>query len=392
MSERENNVHLIITFILLTIKPTFNCIVFIFKAAGIALPLKMIYVYLLLLVCLSVIIYLYRPPLKNLICYLIILVFYGINYLLATPETKQYFNTDVAAILFVYAPIACICTTRIINWKPIFDDKRYLIFVDIVIVLSLLSKIKGINTVGYMSFSYSLLPLWGICLVAALAFGHRPQWVFLIIGGLEGLMYGARAPLLWIFILAVITWCVISIKNIKERKLPPVIPVLLFLTLLLVVMHYLIPALLDSSFLDTSYVLKRLSAGTFFISNPRKESFPICQKIISEMGLSVNGLFYDRTVLPDGQYAHNIVYEVLMSLGWIFGIPFLLAVFGLIVKAFYKQNYTGIVFVGYFICTLFLRYLLSGSIFDETNFVMFLATLYSMQASCSATTVKKAAV
>ena len=389
MAERKNSLYLLITFVLLAIKPSYDCILFFLKLVGIKLPFGIIPFYCLLLVFGGVVLFLHRPPLKYIIFYLAILAFYGINYLWAAKDAKQYFtNTDMAAILFVFTPIACMCTVGVADWKPLFNKKEYLISVDVIILISLISKITNYNTTGYMPYSYDLLPLWGICMVSALVFGHKLQWVFLPVGILEGLIYGARAPLFWLTILAMIAGIIAVREKIKNNRPKHLFRGLIITIVSLAVIAVAIMILLKTPLLKDSYVLKRIKAGSFFKSDIRKEGFSACRKVIAEMGWNIHGLFYDRTVLPDGKYSHNIVYETLISFGWILGSLFVIALSVFLVRTLIKQNSIGIVLAGYFVCCLFLRYLLSGSIFGERSFIIFLAAFYSLQAGHS-TTLKK---
>ena len=389
MLERRDDANLMISYLLIIIMPSYNCIMYIFQSVGINLPLRMLHVYALLLIYLFVILIRYKLPISNLLCYFGILAFYGISYLWTTNDAKVYFySTDITAILLIFAPIACICTARVKDWKPIFCERRFLITTDLVIVLSFLSKLSLLNETDYMSYSYGLLPLWAMCLMSAYVFGKKIQWIFLILGGLEGIIFGARAPLMWLIVLAFVAWLVMSREDIKKHKLSRIVPTVVLFIGLFIVVQYIIPLLLESSLADASYVLRRFKLSSFLESGTRDQLYISCRKIISEMGFSVNGLFYDRTVLPNGSYSHNIVYEALISLGWIFGLIFLGATLFLIVRTIRKQNTMGIILAAFFCCSLFFRYFLSGSIFDETKFVMFIAAMYSLQASNS-TTLKK---
>ena len=71
------------------------------------------------------------------------------------------------------------------------------------------------------------------------------------------------------------------------------------------------------------------------------------------------------------------------------GVPFLLFIFYSIGKSFFVQDNNGKVIVVYFISVLFLRYFVSGSIFDETQFVLFMGFIFSMLSSKSSTRREK---
>lgn len=390
MEDKKNDSFLMISFLLLISLPAYRCLMFVLNLAGVEVPLRMFHIYLLLMVYMLVLLIKYRMPLKSAGAVLGIIAFYGVSYMWASPQAKEYFNsTEVTSIFLAFAPIACFCTARVNKWDKLFEDKFILIFTDTVIVLSLISKIQDVSVADNMTFSYELLPLWGICLISAFYYRHKTQWIFLIVGVFEGLIFGSRAPILWVIILAFSTWLLLSNEDIRSKRFGHLVPGILMFIIAIVAVQFLLPLIMQSAFSNVSYVLRRLQGGSLFEGAGRDILYDGCRKIIREMGLSINGLFYDRTVLPNGLYSHNIVYEVLISLGWIFGIPFLLFIFYSIGKSFLVQNISGKVIVMFFVSMLFLRYFVSGSIFDEAQFVLFMGFIFSMLSPKSSTRKKK---
>lgn len=366
--------------------PSYDCIMYVLDFAHINMPLKMIHLYVLVLFYLLYVLFKHKLPIKNLLLVISIELFYLISYFWATEKARVFFqSTDVTAVLLVFVPVSCLCTARIEEWRSLFNKKSYLALTDIIIVLSLLSKISLFNTSDYMSFSYRLLPLWGICLISALYYGHKLQWLFLGVGIFEGLIYGSRAPLIFIIILAFFTWIVISEKDIKEHKYTHLSMALLFFVVAIVLVAVVLPKLMDSSFSNVSYVLRRLQGSSLFEITSRDQLYIACRKEISSMGFTIHGLFYDRTVLPNGWYSHNFIYEILLSFGWLFGSLFIALILSFSVFAILKQNNEGKTLAMFAVCSFFLRYFFSGSIFDETEFIMFMAILCSLQARNSHT-------
>ncbi len=390
MEDKKNDSFLMISFLLLISLPAYRCLMFILSLTGVDIPLRMFHIYLMLMFYMLALLIKYKIPLKNAGVVLGIIAFYGVSYMWASPQAKQYFNTtEVTSIFLAFAPIAFFCTARVNNWEKLFDDKFILVLTDAVIVLSLISKIQNINIVDYMTFSYELLPLWGLCLVSAFCYKHKLQWIFVIVGAFEGLIYGSRAPILWLIVLAFVIWLLFSNEDIRNKRYGHLVPGILMFIIAIVAIQFLLPMIMQSTFSSTSYVLRRLQGGSLFEGAGRNTIYAGCRNIIREMGFSINGLFYDRTVLPNGLYSHNIVYEVLISLGWVLGIPFLLFIFYSIGKSFFVQNNNGKVIVVYFVSTLFLRYFVSGSIFDETQFVLFMGFTFSMLSRKSLTRKEK---
>lgn len=382
MEDKRNSSFLAITFLLISAMPAYNCIMYLLRVAGINIPLRMLHIYLVAMLFLAVLLMRYKLPVKSLGAIFIIFGFYGINFLCASEETRKfYYSTDVAALLAIFTPIACLITSQVNKWDDLFTNKFFLSVTDGIILLSLLSKISQQNSSGYMSFSYDLLPLWGICLISALFYGNNVQWLFFCVGLFEGFFYGARGPLCWIVLLAAVLLIIIWREDNEKRKQISILTAVFMLGGIIIVA--LLPAIFDSALADASYVLRRLKLGSLFGGAGRGEIYSECRKILKDMGFSVNGLFYDRTVLPNAWYSHNFIYEVLISLGWILGVLYLAGLAYIIISTFIKQNTSGKVMVSYFCCSFFFRYFLSGSIFDEPEFVLFLAAVFSLNAQCS---------
>ena len=82
------------------------------------------------------------------------------------------------------------------------------------------------------------------------------------------------------------------------------------------------------------------------------------------MGLSISGFFGDRSFCLGYAYPHNIIYEILMSFGWIFGIiSILFYAYELLRAFFHNKEVTIFIFL-----TLFTRYFISGSYLTEGRF------------------------
>lgn len=86
--------------------------------------------------------------------------------------------------------------------------------------------------------------------------------------------------------------------------------------------------------------------------------------------MNINGLFYDRSILPNGMYSHNIFIEIFLSLGWVFGIVFLFFILKKMVRALNNQSLEGKIIWAYFMAVLFFtilyfwKYIWRGKICD----------------------------
>lgn len=157
-----------------------------------------------------------------------------------------------------------------------------------------------------------------------------------------------------------------------------------FIILLIIVgIIEVLPSILKSQYAKSSYILTRLTMGSLSESNARERIMDTCIQNIKKMGLNINGLFYDRSILPNGMYSHNIFIEIFLSLGWVFGIVFLFFILKKMVRALNNQSLEGKIIWAYFMAVLFLRYFISGSIFGEGKFVIFISVMIAMSRYCT---------
>ena len=303
--------------------------------------------------------------------------FWGLNYLLSSTEAQYYYtNTDLKVMLIVAIPVVILATVRVENWEQLFSNHVLLCTSDLIILFSFLGKFLEYDTCNYMSYSYDLLPLWCIVFISAFHFNKRWQWLFFALGMIEGLIYGARGPILWCMIFIVSVWFIRLFQ--EKRKAKYIGYLIVSIVTLIFIIQYFIPILVDQ-YGETMYLLTKLSSGLIFDDSGRNSVYVQCREILSGMGLNIYGLFYDRTVIDGGMYAHNFIYEILISYGWFCGSFLLLSLVIFIVDSFRNQKGNNIIYCTFFLCSMFLRYFISGCIFDESIFVVFLGAMYSMK-------------
>lgn len=226
-------------------------------------------------------------------------LFYIINYGLSVSTARQYYTQgDVMTVLLIYIPICSLMINPHTKWELLFQKRIFLCIVDIIIILSFLAKFTYNDYSDYMSFSYDLLPAWNITLISAIFYNKKTQWIFLIIGVLEGFLFGARGPILWLAICVIlIDFQVINFN--KEKSAKHIIGLIIAIVMLCVFIEIIVPHMIDSTYFRSSYILKRINFGSLTDNSDRQNLYIICKEIISNMGLNVYGLFYDRTVLPE---------------------------------------------------------------------------------------------
>lgn len=377
MKKRDDD-FLICAYLLLSCHSIYRCFNYLFKVIGINIPYLMDIIYASVLILAIGLLWKNNIKRKALFHLLGVYCFFFVNYLWAIPEAKMYFKTaDMKAVLMIYIPISILCISRIKDWNKLFSEKKYLILSDILITVNLFAKLSGIDRTNYMFFSYDLLPIWAITFISAFCYGKKMQWIFMLISIIEGIIFGSRGPLIWFGLLIVLTGCCKVFQ--KKGKKSYIIYVLGMIVIIFFILEYILPILMESKYAETSYVINRLREGTINTDAGRNEIYIQCRDIIKKMGMNVYGMFFDRTVLINSSYAHNIIYEILLTMGWFFGSITILRLLYIILSAMIVQKGNNKINVWYFICTLFLRYFISGSIFDEGNFWIFVCAIYSLR-------------
>ena len=376
-SEKIDLNFLLATYFLIFSHPIYRCISFVFGIANITIP------YLLEILYLCAFIFTIKGLLKHkvktmaLLALVLIYAFWVGNYFLSSSEARSYYaNGDVRVMLIVTIPVVILATVRVENWEELFSNHYLLCATDLIIVLSFLGKLLEYDTSDYMSYSYDLLPVWCIVFASAFCFAKRWQWPFLVLGIIEGVIYGARGPMLWFLIFVISVWFIRSFQ--ENRKVKYIGYLIASIIILAIFIQYVLPTLV-AEYGNTMYFLSKIKNGVIMDDSGRSSIYAKCREILSGMGLNVYGLFYDRTVINNGMYAHNFVYEILISFGWFFGVILLIALITFVVDSFRKQRGINVIFCVYFLCAMFLRYFISGSIFDESIFVVFLGSMYSMK-------------
>lgn len=245
--------------------------------------------------------------------------------------------------------------------------------------MALISKVFFKDTSDYMEYSYNILPFACIVLICAVKYKQKMQWIFSLISLIALGIYGARGALL-AFLLCGIFISIVDVyySNSKQEFVNRIFHYFVYIALFYIGVVLFLPKLLDSNLVENSYILKRINLGILKESSGRSTIMQICFEAIKKMGLKINGLYYDRIILPNGQYSHNFILESMISLGWFLGSSFIIWIFWCLIKGYMKQEQDGRTVFIFIVFALFFRYILSGSIFSEGKFIIFMAALISL--------------
>ena len=358
-------------FLMLLIYPIYNLILVIKQKIGLSFLDNNLMIALYVFVLVYAITIILRAPVFKRSLLIIFLIYMAIFllYIVSNPLVKSEFYSTYNWIIYIYfIPISVFVISRIDNWVDLFDNKKYIIISDVILLISFVSKVFFDDDTDYMAFAYDILPFTCIILICALKYKQKIQWIFSLISLFALGVYGARGALLAFLICGISIFLLdIYYSGNTTIFINRIIMCIGIVVLLCIGVELILPKLVNSNLVESSYVLKRISMGMLGESNAREQIIKSCLEAIYGMGLNINGL-----------YSHNFILESLLSLGWIFGTCFLIWIFRCLINGFISQSQNGKCVFIFIVSSLFLRYFLSGSIFGEGKFILFMASLMSI--------------
>ncbi|HFI0404448.1 TPA: hypothetical protein ACGOYB_000523 [Streptococcus suis] len=318
--------------------------------------------------------------LKRLTALYFIYILYFVLYLTSAPSVKSVYTGTVMVMIYIYyLPYAVLILSRISDFRLLFSSKLIEYTNYFIIVSSFIAKYFFQNQTNYMTFSYQLLPIW---MLFTFSFLRQPTLLkagVALVMLLEGVIYGARGPLIWLVIGAVAYFILVAfekkiISNLSLKRLGRFLLWLgLFIGIFSVARKFL-PALN----IENSYILNRLEQGSIGVSTGRNEMLDIAIAYLKQMGGEINGMFFDRTLMPDNVYVHNFILETYLSFGWFMGTMILFAFVYFVVKTFLSADMSNKKVIVFAVSAFFLKYFLTGSMYEGDSFVILLALVYAI--------------
>ncbi|WP_248049988.1 hypothetical protein [Streptococcus iners] len=313
--------------------------------------------------------------LKRLVALYCIYILYFILYLTSPQSVKSVYTSTVMMMIYVYyLPYSVLILTRIGDFSQLFSSKLIEYTNYVIIVSSFIAKYFFQNQTNYMTFSYQLLPIW---MLFTFSFIRRPTLLkagVALVMLLEGVIYGARGPLIWLVIGAVVYFIFLAFENkfISNLSLKKISQIVLWLGLFIGIFSVArksLPALN----IENSYILNRLEQGNIGVSTGRNEMIDIAINYLKQMGGEINGLFFDRTLMPDNIYVHNFILETYLSFGWFIGTLILISLVYFIGKTFLYANKRNKMVLIFAVPAFFLKYFLTGSMYEGDSFIIMMA-------------------
>lgn len=312
--------------------------------------------------------------LKKDISFLFLLyLFLALNYILFDSIRDYIFSKEMLIVLGIYIP-CCVISLRKIRDFTLFADmmKPYSVVTALISGILLLF-LKYEDLLIYMEFSYALLPM-----------GCASFWLFIKnndkIAGISSLAilieiisFGARAPILFFLLFCILT--LLFISDVSKRKKQLLIASSVILIIFIYTgFDFIISKLSQLGIFSDSRFITKIMSGDLFKSEGRNMVYEVCRERLSSMGLYIGGFFGDRPYCEGLVYPHSIIYEILMSWGWIVGSCILIWLLYRIVKAFIVKPSERLMSC-FAILTLLGRFFISGSYLIEGKFWIFLTVL-----------------
>ncbi|HFU4501421.1 TPA: hypothetical protein ACGPA6_000839 [Streptococcus suis] len=318
--------------------------------------------------------------LKRLTALYFIYILYFILYWTSPQAVKSVYTGTVMVMIYIYyLPYAVLILSRISDFRQLFSSKLIEYTNYFIIVSSFIAKYFFQNQTNYMTFSYQLLPIW---MLFTFSFLRQPTLLkagVALVMLLEGVIYGARGPLIWLVIGAVAYFILVAFekKIISNLSLKRLGRFLLWLGLFIGIFS-MARKFLPALNIENSYILNRLEQGSIGVSKGRNEMMDIAIAYLKQMGGEINGMFFDRTLMPNNIYVHNFILETYLSFGWFMGTMILFAFVYFVVKTFLSADMSNKKVIVFAVSAFFLKYFLTGSMYEGDSFVILLALVYAI--------------
>ncbi|HEM3725312.1 TPA: hypothetical protein U1D16_000691 [Streptococcus suis] len=342
---------------------------------------KSIFFFYALVYVLALVIILRFPlSLKRLTSLYFIYILYIILFLTSNKFVRNAFtNVGMVMIYTYYLPYAVLILSRITDFSYLLKSKFIEYTNYFIIISAFIVKYVFHNETNYMPYSYNLLPIW---LLFIFNFIYRPNLLKVIVALimlLEGVIYGARGPLIWLATGGVLylSLDMVEKKVLSNFNLRTVLQIILSVALFSGVFLFL-RRILGSLQTESSYILNRINQGIIGESSGRNFLIEAAVAHLKIMGGEINGIFFDRTLMPDGIYVHNFILETYLSFGWVLGTIILLSLIYFIGTTFFVSSQTNKKIIIFVVSAFFLKYFVTGTMYGDYGVIIMLSIVYAV--------------
>lgn len=305
---------------------------------------------------------------SDLLFYLIIACYYliSMNTTKDNSVALEYYSTPFLLICLPYFFVGVL-----IEIKPLWRYMYYISFASVMLKGVYTFFLGGNEVLGEesMTAAYSLLPHLLLVIWYAISTRHLWDCLAVVLGILLLFAFGNRGTLIISMIFAVFCFFQTMAKTTKRSTYY----VLAFFVAAAVALLY--SGISDSilSFLNSTgsstRVFDKTETDGFFSSEGRLDIFALVLPAIASnpLGLGIAG---DRIL--GVIYSHNLIMELLISYGWLFGTAIIVAITVLFVKAFKRvPTVEHKVFLMLLLCSGVFKLMLSNTYLNDT-FIFFM--------------------
>ena len=315
---------------------------------------------------------------KGVIIFSSIIMFFAINFIIFENSRRYLLDKNMVLIYIYYLPVSIFVVGSIKDWNITLDIFRKFAYIAVLLSTLGIMAISYSDILSYMEFSYSLLPFNCFLYYAFRQNFKLITFFIFIIGVIDIIVFGARAPVLFLFVFIVL-YEIIRLRETKVFSKITIILICMILTALLALFNVKIPHLLVKlSVLTNSRFIVKMLNQQLLTSHSRELIYEEANYALNNIGINIYGLFGDR-LLVNAIYVHNIFYELLLSFGYIAGGISILALLFIIIKPIiFNKNRTLKILATLFTTSLFLRYLVSGSFVIEGYFYIYISIMVNI--------------
>lgn len=303
-------------------------------------------------------------------------------------------NKEVVRAIYLTCIPAFIISSQVLYYEKIWIYMKYGSYFSIVSIAYLIFVLKEVNYITVVVYSqskaYQLLLPCAILLVALFKKANFLDFIILLVGLFIMSMYGARGPILCISVLLFIL--IIRFINKSDYVNKYVFISLFFGGFMWVVLSLKnIVGYLYTMFIKYSMstrVLERFMSNTFFEDIARRDLIEASLESIKlnlffGVGAINDRQVLHRKVLPNqdaiGAYPHNIILEILMQFGVVFGTILIIALIVLLLKTLkHIKNNDCIFFFLVFLTIGIMPLFVSGSYIDYPSFYILIGFCFSV--------------
>lgn len=331
--------------------------------------------YLLVIILEIIILFRFPISLKRFLSLIFIYFIYILLYFFTPFEVRpKFLEIDHLFIYVFYLPYCVLIISRIVDYSILVKNNKIRLINQFLILSTFLAKYLFNDQAPYMPYSYSLLPIWLMYSLNYIEFPTFKGLPILILIPIQGILYGARGPLLFYLIGVVLFF---FFRDRSENKLPKFKKISILTIMLIATIFFFVINNINIENSD-SYIINKFLSGEVGVSSGRESLTALALRYLTTMGTRINGIFFDRILLPEKLYVHNFIIETLLSFGWVIGSFVIFSIFWIIASTYLKANRLNKKIIILFTCAYFLRFFISGSIYEDYTIILYFSILYSI--------------